>query len=49
MFSSVEEHLGSFNFLAITNKVSMNIVEQVSLWSVGASFGHVSRSDIAGS
>ena len=29
--SSVEGHLGSFQFLAIINKVAMNIVEHVSL------------------
>ena len=31
---SVEGHLGCFQFLAITNKAGMNIVEQVSLWDV---------------
>jgi hypothetical protein len=33
--SSVEEHLGSFQLLAIINKAAMNIVEHVSLLSVG--------------
>ena len=37
--SSVEEQLGCSQFLAIKNKVAMNIVEQVSLWGGGASFG----------
>ena len=35
--SSVEEHLGSFQLLAIMNKVAMNILEHVSLLQVGAS------------
>ena len=30
--SSVMEHLGCFQLLAITNKAAMNIVEQVPLW-----------------
>jgi hypothetical protein len=46
--SSVEGHLGCFQFLIITNKAAMNIVEQVSLWDVGASFGYMTRSGIAG-
>ena len=32
--SSVEGHLGSFQFLAIINKAAMNIVEHVSLLQV---------------
>jgi len=36
--SSVEGHLGSFQFLAIINKAAMNIVEHVSLLYVEASF-----------
>jgi len=47
--SSVEGHLGCFQFLAIMNKASMNRIEQVSLWDGGASFGYIARSDIAGS
>ena len=47
--SSVEGHLGCFQFLTIMNKTAMNIVEQVSLWYGGASFGHMPRSGIAGS
>jgi hypothetical protein len=47
--SSVEGHLGSFQLLAIINKVSMNIVEHVSLLQVGASSGYMPRSGIAGS
>ena len=34
--------------LAITNKAAMNIVEHVSLLHVGASFGYMPRSGIAG-
>jgi hypothetical protein len=33
-------------FLAITNKAAMNIVEQLSLWDGGTSFGHMPRSGI---
>jgi hypothetical protein len=33
--SSVERHLVYFQFLAITNKATMNIVEQLSLWYGG--------------
>ena len=47
--SSVEGHLGCFQFLAIMNKAAMNIVEQVSLWDVPASFGYMARSGNAGS
>ena len=39
--SSVEGHLGCFQFLAIMNKAAMNIVEQVSLWDGGASFEYM--------
>ena len=45
--SSVERHLGCFQFLAIMNKDVMNIVEQVFSWNVIASFGHMPRSGIA--
>ena len=44
--SSVE---GSFQLLAIINKASINIVAHVSLLYVGASFGYMPRSGIAGS
>ena len=47
--SSVEGHVSCFQFLAVTNKAAMNIVEQVSLWDVGASFGYMPRSGIGGS
>ena len=43
--SSVEGHLGCFQFLS--NQATMNIVEQVSLWDDGASFGYIPRSGIA--
>ena len=49
IYSSVERHLGSFQFLAIINKVAMNIVEQVFLWDGGVSFGYMRRSGRAGS
>jgi hypothetical protein len=44
---SVEGHLGCFQFLVIMNKADINIVEEVSLWDGGASFGYMLRSDIA--
>lgn len=47
--SSVEGHLGSFHLLAIINKAAMNIVEHVSLFYVGASFGYMPKRGIAGS
>jgi hypothetical protein len=36
--SSVVGYLGCFQLLAIINKTSMNIVEDVPLWHVGTSF-----------
>ena len=42
-------HLGCFQPLAITNKASMNIVEQVPLWHGGASLRYIPKSGIAGS
>jgi hypothetical protein len=47
--SSVEEHLGSIQLLAIINKAAMNIVGNVSLLQVGVSSGYMPRSGIAGS
>jgi hypothetical protein len=47
--SCVEEHLGSFQLLAIINKAAMNIVEHVSLLPVGTTSGNMPRRDIAGS
>jgi len=47
--SSVEEHLGAFQLLAIINKAAMNIVEHVSLLYDGASFGYMPRNVIDGS
>ena len=46
---SVEGHLSSFQFLVIINMAAMNIVEHVFLFYVGASFGYMPRSGIAGS
>jgi hypothetical protein len=43
IYSMVEGHL-DFQFLTFTNKAAMNIVEQVSLWHGGASFGFIHRS-----
>jgi hypothetical protein len=45
--SSVEGHLGSFQLLAVINKVAMNIVEHVYLLEVGASSGYKPRRGIA--
>jgi hypothetical protein len=47
--SSVEGHVGSFQLLAIINKAALNIVEYVTLLYVGASFGYMPWSGIAGS
>ena len=47
--SSVEEHLGSFQFFTIINKATVNIVEHVCLLQVGASSGYMPSSGIAGS
>jgi hypothetical protein len=47
--SYVEEHMGSFQFLAIINNTAMNIVAHVFLLYVGASFGYMPNSGIAGS
>jgi len=47
--SSVEQHLGFFQLLAIINKAAKNIVEHVSLLYVGAYFGYMPRSSIAAS
>ena len=46
--SSVERHLGPFQLLAIINKAALNIVDHMSLLYVGASFGYMPRSGIAG-
>ena len=46
--SSIEGHLGYFQLLAIINNTAINIVEHVALLYVGASFGYVPRSGIAG-
>jgi hypothetical protein len=49
IYSSLEEYLGCFHFLAIINMAAMNIVEPVSLFHVGTSSGYIPRSGIAGS
>ena len=41
VLSSVEGHLGCFQFLAIMNEAAMNIAEQVSLRDGGASFEYL--------
>ena len=46
--SSVEGHLVSFQLLDFINKAAMNIVEHVSLFYVGESFGYMPRSGITG-
>jgi hypothetical protein len=47
--SSVERQLTYLQFLAIMNKPAMNIVEHMSFWYGGTSFGNMPRSSIAGS
>jgi hypothetical protein len=47
--SLVVRHLYGFQFLAILNKTDMNILQHVSLWYCGTSFGYMPRSGIAGS
>ena len=46
--SSTEEHLGSFQLLAIINRAATNIVVHVPLLYVGASLGYMPRSGITG-
>ena len=45
--SSVEGHLGCFQFLDRMNRIAVNIVEQVSLSEDEASFEYMSKSSIA--
>jgi hypothetical protein len=46
--SLVEGHIyGCFQLLAITYKAAMNMVEHVSLWYSGDSFGYTPKSGIA--
>jgi hypothetical protein len=47
--SSVERHLGSFLLLGTINKAAMNIVELVSLLTVGISSRYIPRRGISGS
>jgi hypothetical protein len=49
IYSFLEEHLGSFQLLAIINKAAMNIVEHVFLLPLGISSGYMPRRGIAGS
>jgi hypothetical protein len=44
--SSIEGHVGCCQFPVITNKASMNIVDQVLLCDSGVSLGHMPRSGI---
>ena len=46
--SSVEGHLGCFQFLATMNKAAMNVVEQVSMYYGEACFEYMIRSGITG-
>lgn len=47
--SLVEEYLGCFQLLAITNKAAMRRVEHESLWGGGAFFVCMRKSGISGS
>jgi uncharacterized protein YqcC (DUF446 family) len=49
IYSYVEGHLGTFQFLATINKAAMNIVEHVFFLAVGTSSGYMPRRGIAGS
>ena len=49
IYSSVDRLLGCFQFLGITNKASMNIVKQVTLWEGGGLIGYTPRIGPAGS
>jgi hypothetical protein len=44
---SIEGYLSCLQFLATINKAAMNVLEQLSLWYSGASFGYVLRSCMA--
>jgi hypothetical protein len=46
--SSVEGHPGDFQFLAVINKAAMNMLEHMSLWYGGQSFGYIPKSGRAG-
>jgi hypothetical protein len=47
--SSLQGHLGSFHLLATINMATMKTKVHMSLWYVGASFGCMPKSGIAGS
>jgi hypothetical protein len=44
---SVVRHMGCFQLLAITNKATMNVVENALLWHGVLSFGYIPKSGIA--
>lgn len=44
----VEGHLSYFQFLDITNKAAINLVEQVSMWDIKTSFGYMPTIVIGG-
>jgi hypothetical protein len=45
--SSVMGHLGCFQFLAITNKATRNIVDHMPLWHGKACYEYIPKSGIA--
>ena len=47
IYFPVEGHLGCFLFPTTIYKAAKSIVEQVSLWQHGVSFGYISKSGIA--
>jgi hypothetical protein len=49
IWSSIEEHLGCFQLLAIISKAAVNIVEHVYLWYGRENCGYIPSSYIAGS
>jgi hypothetical protein len=46
--SSLVGHLGFFQFLAITDKATMKIVEHMPLWYGGLFCGYMPKSGLAG-
>ena len=47
--SSIEEHLGSFQLLAIINRAAVNTVVHISLLYIVVTLGYMPRSRITGS